>query len=129
MVNPKGRLTDVQLEIMEVFWGGPPEGLKPSDVWMILGDKRDVARTTILTLLNRLEHRGWIERASDSKGVIYRATVSEEEASSHQAASFLDEYFEGSATRLISSLLGSGRVTKSELTRLRKLLNKRQKGG
>ena len=124
-MEPKGQLTDVQQEIMEIFWAGDENGMKPADVWVELRDERDVARTTILTLLKRLEQRGWIKRIAKSSPAIYVATVSKQEASSTQASNFLDAHFEGSASQLISSLLGNGRVSKAELTRLRKLLNQK----
>lgn len=125
MPKPQGRLTDSQLEIMEVLWAAPKGGLKTTEVWTILSKRRAVARTTILTLLRRLEQRGWIARVRGMNVVRYRAVITSEQAASNLAVNVLDEYFDGSASRLVSSLLGSGRIKKAELKRLRRLLDEK----
>ena len=127
MTHPKGKLTGTQLEIMEVVWDAPEPGIKAAEIWAELCERREVARTTVLTMVQRLEKRGWLVRASDDKVVRYRAALSREVCAGNLAAGFLDEFFDGSAAQLVMSLLGSRRIKTAELNRLRKLLDKEGK--
>lgn len=125
MSTPEGKLTGTQLEIMEVIWD-LPAGAKVAEIWQTLSEQRQVARTTVLTMVQRLEKRGWLQRCDATGSARYQATCSREDASSDLAAGFLDEFFNGSAAQLVSSLLGSRRLKKTELKRLRKLLDEQE---
>lgn len=126
MTKPVGKLTGTQLEIMELVWRAPPGGIKVVLLWQALSEKRDVARTTVLTMVQRLEKRGWLKR-SRLEGVLrYRAACSREKASSDLAAGFVDEFFDGSAAQLLTCLLGSRRIKKAELLRIKKLLDQEE---
>lgn len=122
MTQPEGSLTGTQLEIMEAVWDGPTEGLSASEIWQSLARKREVARTTVLTLVGRLEKRGWLVQEASGKGHRYRAASGREEVSRRMAAEFADAFFGGSASRLVMSLLGARKVSPEELKRLRRLL-------
>ena len=76
MTQPEGSLTGTQLEIMEAVWNGPPEGLGASEIWQAL--RRPVARTTALTLIGRLEKRGWLVQEGASREHRYRAACGRE---------------------------------------------------
>ena len=77
-------------------------------------------------MVQRLEKRGWLRR-SNQDVARYRATCTRDEAAGRLANSFVDEFFGGSASQLVSSLLGSRRIKKDELARLRKLLGEVKK--
>ena len=91
MVKPDGRLTGTQLEIMEVVWAG--EGpVKVSHIWHVLSRERKLARTTVLTMVQRLEKRGWLKRSAKTTAnakdrvVRYRASCSRQDAAGRLAA-------------------------------------------
>ena len=98
--KPKGGLTGTQLEIMEIFWRRSPVEATAVEVWQELQSSRTVARTTVLTLLQRLERRGWLTREGEGRGAIYRPAARPEETSARLATDFLASYFGGSASRL-----------------------------
>ncbi len=123
MPKPKGTLTGSQAEIMEAIWTGPPEGLMAGEIWQSVSAKRPTARTTVLTLVSRLEKRGWLLQEKAARGYRYRAACGKKEATQRLAAEFADAYFEGSASQLVMSLLGSKRIGPEEIQRLRKLLD------
>lgn len=58
----------------------------------------------------------------------YRPTVDRESTESKLAADFLTEFFDGSATSLVLSLLGSKLISRNEIKRLKALLEKPEKG-
>lgn len=124
--TPDGTLTGTQLELMEAVWAAGAAGITVADLWQALSTRRPVARTTVLTTVQRLEKRGWLRRSGIGRTAQYLATLDRSAAAGRLAAGFVDEFFAGSATALVSSLLGSRRLRKSELARLRKLLDEEE---
>ena len=59
---PEGALTAAQFEIMEFVWKHGRRGATVAEVWQEISKTRDVARTTVLNLVDRLERRGWLRR-------------------------------------------------------------------
>ena len=125
--KPKGGLTGSQLEIMEVLWSRSPAEATAAEMWQALQASRPVARTTVLTLLQRLEKRGWLKREGEGRGAIYRPAARPEETSTRLATDFLDAYFGGSASRLVMSLLGGRQVSTDEVRQMREMLETYEK--
>ena len=68
MTLPEGNLTPAQFEIMEIVWNHGRKGATVAEIWQATSQTRDVARTTVLNLVDRLERRGWLKRRR-GKGV------------------------------------------------------------
>ena len=69
MAKPKREgppaLSEAQFEIMQVVWEG--DEVTVTDVWNVLAQRRQVARNTVLTLMERLEKKGWLTRRADGR--------------------------------------------------------------
>ena len=118
----RGELTPAQHEIMTIVWEAGPAGLAVGDIWRMIADLREVARTTVLTLVERLEKRGWLRR-QDRDGVVQVvAAVDRRETESRLAADFVAGFFGGSSLQLVQSLLGSRSLSADEIARMEKLL-------
>jgi predicted transcriptional regulator len=128
MTEPHGSLTGAQYEIMEVIWRCGKAGATVAEVWQALSARREVARTTVLTMVNRLEQRGWLRRKEAANGLHFVALRGKDEAAGQIAGRFVEEMFGGSAAELVKSLLGSQQITYEELRRLRELLDQSEKG-
>lgn len=122
--NPEGSLTVSQYEIMQVVWAAGDKGVSVKKVWEAISSSRQVSKTTILNQVSRLEKRNWLLRQEQEGVNRYVATVSKENTSHQMADEFLNDFFEGSTQQLVQSFLGSGKVDKSELEELRRLLDK-----
>lgn len=127
MTSPEGSLTSSQFEIMQLLWDSK-DGLSVVEIWEAIGVDRDVSRTTILNQVDRLEKRGWLERNKVDGVFRYRPSVDKKSTESQLASDFLEEFFDGSATSLVLSLLGSKRLSHAELKRLKALLEKPDAG-
>ena len=127
MTAPEGSLTSSQFEIMQLLWDSK-DGMSVVEIWETLGVGRDVSRTTILNQVDRLEKRGWLERNKVDGVFRYRPSVDKKSTESQLASDFLEEFFDGSATSLVLSLLGSKRLSHAELKRLKALLEKPDAG-
>lgn len=128
MERPKGGLTGTQLEIMRILWSRSPAEATAAEVWQTLQEARPVTRTTVLTLLQRLEKRAWVTREGEGRGAIYRTAARPEETATRLATDFLDAYFGGSASRLVMSLLGGRSVSAAEAQQMREMLETYEKG-
>jgi predicted transcriptional regulator len=128
MTQPHGSLTGAQLEIMQIIWACGKCGATVANIWQALSAHREVARTTVLTMVHRLAQRGWLRRKEGAGGLHFVAARGKEEATSQIAGRFVEEVFGGSAAELVKSLLGSHQITADEVRRLRELLDQSVKG-
>lgn len=117
--------TGAQLEILEVLAEAGP--LTAAEVWARMSVDKEIARTTVITLLQRLESRGWLVRAGAGRGAVYRSLHTAENATASIADGFLGRYFDGSASKLVHNLLGEGKLSAGEVARLREILDEAEK--
>lgn len=127
MPKPEGKLTPVQFEIMQLIWNAP-EGLTVGELWEAIRPNRDVSRNTVLNLVDRLEKRAWLKRRKDQGVFRYAAAVGRQPVEAQLTADFVEEFFEGSAANLLMSLLGTQRLSKSDIERLKRLIDQKAKG-
>ncbi len=122
MKKPEGNLTPVQYQIMEAVWNRGEEGASIVEIWQAVRADRSVGRTTVLNLVDRLERRGWLACRREQRPNRYLAAASREDTSALLAGEFVDDFFSGSAGKLVMSLLGSKRLSRAELEQVSKLL-------
>jgi predicted transcriptional regulator len=123
MPRPIGKLTPEQFEIMEVVWQSAPGGASGVEIWEAIAKGREVTRTTILNMVNRLQKRRWLKRTKVESNYRYVPTMDRDEVASLLAVETVDDYFGGSAANLVMSLLGSKKIGPQEIKRLRALLD------
>jgi BlaI family penicillinase repressor len=119
-------LTDLQLAVMKAVWklGEATAG----DVLELLSaERRELAPTTVATLLQRLSKQGWVKSRKDGRQLVYRAKIKQEEAAKSMLNRLLRAFFAGKTSLLTAQLLASPDLSQAELTELRKLLD--GKGG
>jgi BlaI family transcriptional regulator, penicillinase repressor len=126
MSPPAAGLTAVQFEIMQVVWNAPA-GATVAEIWEAISEGREVARTTVLNLVARLDERGWLKRRKSQGVYRYVATLDRDTATANAASRFVDDFFGGSASELVLSLLGSQRLSPAELDELKKLVEQANK--
>ena len=121
-------LSDLQLSILRVLWA--EEEASVAQVQEALRDERDLALTTVATLLSRLETRGVISRRAEGRQFVYRAAVAEEDVRRSMVDALTDRLFEGDPAALVHHLIDEGSINRAELERLEKLVSSktRKKG-
>ena len=125
MSAPEGKLTPAQHELMELVWAAGEAGASIGELWQQVSEKRDVTRTTVQNLVERLYKRRWLKRRKAADGFRFLAATGRVETAQLLTADFVDEFFAGSASEMVLSLFGSKRITRAELSRLRDLLDTR----
>ena len=119
------RLGDLQLKIMQVLWQRGEGAV--SDVFAVVSKERDLAYTTIATMLRKMEARGLVAHRAEGRTFIYRAAIDEHAVTSNMSEHLLDRFFEGSLADLVSHLLATREVSRAELAKIEKLIAERKK--
>jgi len=111
-----GGLTPLELEIMKVLWVTGPANVQT--VRRQLGARRDLAYTTVQTMLNLLERKGKVKRTLQERTYIYRPAVTRRREVGHMVRDVVDRLFGGSAEELVQSLVETRQLTPEMLDRL-----------
>jgi BlaI family transcriptional regulator, penicillinase repressor len=115
-------LSEAQMEIMNVVWNRGEATV--ADVWKALGSRRKVARSTVLTMLMRLQEKGWLCCDEEGHAFRYRATVPREATLGEVVRRLVDTAFGGSAEGLVMALLHDRGVSKEEAKRIKKMIDR-----
>lgn len=125
--NAEGDLTPAQLELMQLVWERGE--ISAIDAHAALASKRSVAPTTVMTLLQRLEKRGWLAHRVLGRAHVYRATRDRKRSIGAILTRLRDVVFGGSTESLVASLLDVGDISADEIRRLKKRLSELGEGG
>lgn len=123
MPSPDGSLTAIQHEIMEVVWESKDQGAMSSEIWQSIAKQRSVVRTTILNQVDRLEKRGWLRRDTVDGNLRYFANMDRVTTEKRLATQFVNDYFRGSVSQLVSRLFGSQTLSEQDLREMQKLID------
>ncbi len=118
------RLGDLQLRIMKQLWACQEATV--ADIHQNLQNEKELAYTTIATMLRKMEARGLVQHRLDGRSFVYRAAVLEEAVTRGMADHLVDRLFEGSLTDVVSHLLNTREVSKDELSQLERLIAERK---
>ena len=127
MKTPKTlRLGDLQLRIMQNLWRKGEASV--SDVHGEIGVERDLAYTTVATMLRKMEAKGLVKHRLEGRSFMYQPAVAEAAVSKGMAGHLLDHLFEGSLADMVNHLLSSREVSREELSKLEHMIAERKKG-
>src|SRR5216117_3029754 len=126
MPRPKSEnLTPLELEIMNVLWA---EG--PANVQMVQQHlPRELAYTTVQTMLNILHRKGKVKRVLKDRAYVYKPAFTRRQFVSRHLGDLVDRLFGGSAESLVISLVEAKHLKPQTLARLNKLLKEQEGKG
>ena len=126
MARPKTEnLTPLELEIMHVLWETGPANVQTVQQKL----KRDLAYTTVQTMLNILERKGKAKRTLKNRAYFYKPAVSRKQVVGKHVKDVVDRLFGGSAESLVMSLVETKHLTPEKLARLQKLIDEAKEKG
>jgi predicted transcriptional regulator len=120
MKSSTHRLGDLQLRILQSLWARPDASV--ADVHAELKPERDLAHTTIATMLRKMEARGLVTHREEGRSFLYRAKVAADEVSRSVGNHLVERLFEGSLAGAVHHLLNTREVSRAELEELEKLI-------
>ena len=113
-------LTEHELEIMKVVWQHHEATVR--QVYEALLQHKQVAYTTVSTMMNILEGKGYLEKRPDGRAYCYRPTEPQQKVVSTLVGDFLDRVFDGSARPLLLSLIEDRKVSARDLDEIAHLI-------
>jgi BlaI family transcriptional regulator, penicillinase repressor len=118
-------LGELELEIMDLLWDRRASTVK--DIHEHLLDRREIAYTTVMTVMARLAEKGVLKRTQAGRTYVYRTIYSRHEI----AGSFMDrvknKIFRGSLEGMFSYMLSQDSFSPDDLGKLREIIEKREK--
>ncbi|HYO83386.1 MAG TPA: BlaI/MecI/CopY family transcriptional regulator [Bryobacteraceae bacterium] len=119
--TPDSSLTALELEIMKVLWEGGPANVQ--SVQANLKD-RELAYTTVQTMLNVLHKKGKVKRQLENRAYIYKPVLTRQTAVSQAVSDMLQRFFGGSADDLVLNLVETRKLTPEKLAELQQLVDR-----
>lgn len=112
------QLTPLELEIMHVLWETGPANVQTVQQKL----KRELAYTTVQTMLNILHKKKKVNRTLKDRAYFYKPAVSRKQVISKHMNDVVERLFGGSAESLVMSLVETKHLTPAKLARLQKLV-------
>jgi len=119
------QMTPLELEIMQVLWETGPANVQTVQ----RGLKRELAYTTVQTMLTVLHRKKKVKRTLKDKAYIYKPAVTRTKFTGQAVREFVDRLFGGSAEGLVMSLLQEKHLTAEKLASLHELIEKEERDG
>jgi len=118
MKKANSTLTGQELEIMKVVWKlGTPT---VRQVYETMLEQRKVAYTTVMTMMNILEQKGYLKKRQGERAFIYTPSRPEKQVIRAMVREFVDRVFNGAAEPLLLHLVEDDQLTKAELDEIRR---------
>ncbi|MGI9430015.1 MAG: BlaI/MecI/CopY family transcriptional regulator [Bythopirellula sp.] len=115
--------TDGELEILRVLWSGGATSL--SALCDTLREERNVATTTIATMLRVMSEKGLVRRQGSGRGAQWTAAITQKKAAKNMVSKLVDHVFDGSADLLAAHLIEGGQLSAQQLDELRAMIEQK----
>jgi predicted transcriptional regulator len=126
-------MSDAEREVLKVLWDHGPKTVR--DVLNLLAEQgHEWTRSTVITLLQRLEKKGYVDSDKSQHAFIFRAIVSREVVMHSQMQELAGELCGGEALPLVLAFAQRHQFSTADLARFRKLIDelevkRRKRGG
>jgi BlaI family penicillinase repressor len=121
MRTPHPTLTPQELSIMKVVWR--LEEATVRDVYESLRGHRNVAYTTVMTMMRILESKGYLRKKQRERAHVYRPARQRHVVLGAMVRDFLDRVFDGASRPLLMHLTEDERLSERERAALQRLVD------
>lgn len=116
-------LTATELEMMNVIWRiGPCSVLQVVEQ---LRPERELAYTSVSTIVRILEQKGYVISSKEGRGHLYEAAVSKEDYQRSTVQRMVTSVFDNTPALLVRRLLDTESLSSDDLAQIRALLRKK----
>lgn len=116
------RLPDSELEIMLIIWDAKKEVTR-AYIQQRLEKSKDLAPTTILSFLSRLEAKGFLQVEKRGRINYYYPLVNHEEYVKNESKTILERFFGNSVKNFVVQLNDTKAVDKEQIQELKEFLD------
>ena len=119
------QISEAEFEVMKVIWKHAP--ISTNEITDKLTKTTKWSPKTIQTLIKRLVTKGAISYEKQSRVFVYTPLIEEKEYIGRESHSFLERYYDGDITAMLSAYIEDDKLSESEIDMLRSLLAKGSK--
>lgn len=105
---------------MKIVWERKSATVR--DVYEALRERRRVAYTTVMTMMNILEQKGHLKKRKAERAYLYQPARSRDRVVKGMVREFLNRVFNGSARPLLVHLVEDRRLTDEDLREIERLI-------
>jgi predicted transcriptional regulator len=120
MRTPHPTLTPQELAIMKVVWRLDKATVR--DVYEALRETRQVAYTTVMTMMKILEDKGYLKKALVDRAHVYRPAQQRHKVIGAMVRDFLDRVFDGAPNDLLVHLAKDNKLTDKQRRLVKQLI-------
>lgn len=121
------QISEAEYEVMKVIWKYAP--VSTNDVTERLAKTTDWQPKTIQTMLKRLVNKKALTYEKEGRMFVYTPLVAEDEYISEESRSFLNRYYDGNITTMLSAFIQNQKLSKEDIRTLRSILREGEKEG
>ncbi len=114
------QISEAESRVMAVLWARGPSTAE--DVFAALGGEADWQEATVKTLLNRLLKKGAIAAEAEGRRYRYRPLLEQSRWVLETSSSLVDRLFGGRVAPLVAHFSEHGRLSRSDIDELRRLI-------
>ena len=115
-------ISETELEILKVLWEHGPGTVREIDSQLRKAGRR-WAYTTVLTLLSRLQAKGYVKSDKTELAHVFKPAVTRDRLMRRRLKDLADALCDGAATPLVLALVEGERFSALELEQFRRLLD------
>jgi predicted transcriptional regulator len=98
-------LTPLELDIMKAVWRRAPISVR--NVQLAIRPSRPLAYTTVMTIMDRLRHKGFLTRKFQGRTHFYEPVISYGDVRNEAVSRLIEDFFDGSRENLREFLEGN----------------------
>jgi len=126
-MNTLPQISEAEFEVMKIVWKYAP--ISTNEITEKLLQTTSWSPKTIQTLIKRLVNKGALTYEKQSRMFVYTPIIKESEYIGQESNSFLNRYYDGNITTMLSAYIENDKLSESELDTLRALLAQPHKKG
>lgn len=112
MRTPNPTLTPQELAIMKVVWSLETATVRA--IYEELRARRDIAYTTVLTMMKILEQKGYVKKDRADRAFVYRAARPRQQVLGGMVREFIDRVFDGASRPMLLHLVKETKLSDKE---------------
>lgn len=121
------KISEAEYEVMKIIWSHAP--INTNEITEHLTRTTDWSPKTIQTLIKRLVNKGVLTYEKQSRVFVYTPLFSQRDYLGQESHSFLNRFYNGSMTSMLTAFLDSDGLSAGEIDTLQALLSKNSKKG
>lgn len=118
------QISEAEFEVMKIIWKYAP--ISTNEITDRLVKTTTWSPKTIQTLIKRLVTKGVLSYEKQSRVFVYTPLVGEAEYIGQESSTFLNRFYNGNITAMVSSFIDNEKLSKAEVDELRSILSKNQ---